>query len=249
MQSTSELTGYIYCITNSINNKKYVGQTSVSVESRYAEHLRCARSYDSHLLLYRSIKKYGEHNFSVRTVDIVSANSKCDLKHILNELEVWYIKKFNTYMPNGYNMTLGGSSFAEHITQDVYAVDKHGLVLAHYNSMRDAQNATGVDEDAIWHACHSNSHYAKGSFWYLGQCGVVVGTNIGEQARGKNNWVGHTTYKGKPVDRYSKDGIYINTFISASDAAKKLDICQAHISKCCLGDRKTAGGYRWSFTT
>lgn len=247
MGTPRDYIGYIYCITNHLNGKQYVGQTNVSVDSRYNEHIRCAIKTESHLLLYRSIRKYGVDNFSVDTIDTVSAESASELKALLNELEIRYIAELNTYMPNGYNMTKGGYAFSNHVTTGVYAVNEDGIVLAHYSSMRNAQHETGVEEDAIGHACKSKSHYAKGLFWYFDTCDFSIGANIGKQRRGKTNWLGHKSYSGKSVNRYSRDFKFIDTFVSAAEAARQLNICQAHISRCCLGDRKTAGGYRWSF--
>ena len=52
--------GYIYLITNLLNNKKYIGKTTQSIEERWQEHI-----YDSKRKkcetrpLYRAIRKYG----------------------------------------------------------------------------------------------------------------------------------------------------------------------------------------------
>jgi len=51
----------------------------------------------------------------------------------------------------------------------------------------------------------------------------------------------------KKVLQYSKDGVFIQEYKSATDAGNKLNICISGISSCCLGRKcyATAGGYIW----
>ena len=37
------------------------------------------------------------------------------------------------------------------------------------------------------------------------------------------------------------------TYACTRDAERALDVAHQHISKCCLGKRKTAGGYHWQY--
>ncbi len=53
--------------------------------------------------------------------------------------------------------------------------------------------------------------------------------------------------RGKAVNQYTKEGIFLKTFDSVSDAAKEFGCCVAAISNCCLGRTKTSQGFRWSF--
>ena len=53
--------------------------------------------------------------------------------------------------------------------------------------------------------------------------------------------------RGKAVNQYTKEGIFLKTFDSVSDAAKELGCCVAAISNCCLERTKTSQGFRWSF--
>lgn len=81
--------GIIYCITNLKNNKKYIGQTRTSLAVRYNHHLTKSRENNPSGIA-AAIKKYGEDNFTVKEI------AKCPIKE-LDMLEVYYIKKYNTY--------------------------------------------------------------------------------------------------------------------------------------------------------
>lgn len=93
----------IYKITNLINNKIYIGQ-SWNIKKRWHEH----RNYKTNKHLNSSILKYGLDNFSFKILQ--ELNSEGELtQYRLNELEKFYIKRFESYNPDyGYNKTYGG---------------------------------------------------------------------------------------------------------------------------------------------
>ncbi len=91
----------IYKITNKINGKCYVGQTTKSIEQRWKAHCwQC--NFNNNMIIYRAIKKYGKENFSIEKI------CDCQNQKELNESEVKYIKYFDTMCPNGYNLCGGG---------------------------------------------------------------------------------------------------------------------------------------------
>lgn len=98
--------GAIYCYTNLINQKKYIGQ-SVDPRQRYNAHKSSAfneKSYEYDSPLHRAMRKYGFENF---TYEILQETNDIDL---LNELEIFYISYYNTLIPNGYNILEGGKN-------------------------------------------------------------------------------------------------------------------------------------------
>ena len=94
--------GFIYKITNLINNKIYIGQTSRTVDIRWQEHQR--NMYDDkykNITLYKAFNKYGINNFNIKIIEEVD-NS------LLNEREEYWIRTYDSYK-NGYNSTVGGN--------------------------------------------------------------------------------------------------------------------------------------------
>lgn len=97
------MTGYIYKITNNINNKEYIGQTIRDPSIRFKEHIKKQK-----FALGGAIKKYGIDNFQLEILKKINCDSKEELINKLNELEIKYISKYNTNVPFGYNITKGG---------------------------------------------------------------------------------------------------------------------------------------------
>lgn len=90
----------IYCLTNTITGKRYVGQ-SINIESRLRCHRRVTSQYTG--LLQRSLLKHGPSCFDVRIL------ATCD-RDSLDEMERFWIDRLNTLVPGGYNLDSGGTA-------------------------------------------------------------------------------------------------------------------------------------------
>jgi len=91
--------GNIYLIRNDTNNDIYIGKTTKTIKERFNQHLYNAKKYtEIQTHLYRAIRKYGDHNFSVSPLE---ENISSD---ILNEKERYWISELKP----SYNMTDGG---------------------------------------------------------------------------------------------------------------------------------------------
>lgn len=95
--------GFIYKITNKLNNKVYIGQTIKTVQKRFVQHKNNSnKPYFSQIVLYKAFNKYGIENFVCEQIEEVE-NS------LLDEREKYWIDHYDSYF-NGYNSTLGGKA-------------------------------------------------------------------------------------------------------------------------------------------
>lgn len=138
-------TGTIYLITNTINDKKYVGQTIFTIRQRFLEHINYAKNgNNNHMPLAHAIKKYGEENFKIEEL------CKCK-EEDLDKEEQYYIQKYNTFH-NGYNATLGGANGSK---IDIDLIEMIQLYHA-LKSARKVAEHYKVDKDTICNRLHSN---------------------------------------------------------------------------------------------
>lgn len=105
------MVGRIYIIKNTINDKVYVGQTTMSIEDRFKQHLNHSKSKNSYEF-YQAISELGEENFYIESLE-----ENIDIKD-LDVREVYWIKQYDSF-DNGYNSTPGGRARHENKILDV----------------------------------------------------------------------------------------------------------------------------------
>ena len=94
----------VYCITNRLNGKIYIGQTSGSLEHRWRQHVYLAGYGQSKMAIHHAIAKYGKEAFSLE--ELAAADSQEEL----DRLEIFFIEKLNSRLPYGYNVLPGGGN-------------------------------------------------------------------------------------------------------------------------------------------
>jgi len=123
---TQTIDGKIYKITNLINNKVYIGQTTRTIQQRFDEHSKINRRY--HNLIQRAIQKYGVENFKIEHID-----SAITYKELNQKEKEWVIKE-NCIAPFGYNLCLGGYN------KGVSDESKERMKLSHLNKVSNIKD-------------------------------------------------------------------------------------------------------------
>ena len=100
-----EKTFTVYCHTNKINGKKYIGITSKKPKYRWND----GKGYSTQIVFARAIEKYGWENF-----DHTILETNITTLEEANKKEKYYISLYHTWLGDenchGYNKTPGGDS-------------------------------------------------------------------------------------------------------------------------------------------
>lgn len=90
----------IYIIRNRINNKVYIGQ-AINTQQRFNSHISRAKTNSDNSPIHDAINKIGKEAFYYEILESQIEN--------YNEREKYWIKYYNSIVPNGYNLLEGGN--------------------------------------------------------------------------------------------------------------------------------------------
>jgi group I intron endonuclease len=97
--------GVIYKISNSINNKIYIGQTKSNPPScRWNRH-KYSVNKGCNVPIHNAMRLYGIEKFTFEVLHF------CETLEEINSKEIEFISSYNTICPNGYNIMKGGDNF------------------------------------------------------------------------------------------------------------------------------------------
>lgn len=207
---------YIYCHTNKINGKKYIGQTCQKLEKRWND----GRGYINCPRFYSAIIHYGWDNFTHEILEIVSKSEEAD------EREKYYIKLFQTQDDKkGYNMTEGGNSLITYY-KDKQHRKEQSLRRKQYFKDNPEKKKELVDrlQKISKNRANEQSAFMKEKY---------------QQGQ-------HSLYEINQKRKRRIRCVETNEiFDSLTEASKKYNISVGNISSVINGKRKTAGNYHW----
>lgn len=182
---------YIYSITNTINQKSYIGLTRKdNPTDRWKEHIRNASANTLNYPIYVAMRKYGTHNFRFRILE------ECGEDKVA-ERERHFIQELNTYGDKGYNATTGGEGWInEDKKKPVSVYTLEGEKIADYDSLTEASKETNTPLSGIGQVVkgiHSTANNLR--FSYQGEEPVPIKTNKGARQL-------------TPIYGYNKQGEY-----------------------------------------
>lgn len=215
----------VYCHTNKINGKKYIGITSQKPEYRWKN----GEGYRNNIYFYRAIQKDGWHNF---THEILYANLK---KEDAERLEIRLIEEYETrFNQKGYNIESGGNVKKDIPleTRKKISEKKKGFKHSDETKKKISQSKKGK-ESPLRGKKMSEEAIKINSISHIGQKAWNKGRPWTDEEKAKCG--------GKAVMCVELNKVYR----TAHEAGKDLNLDFSSICKCVKGKAKTVGGYHW----
>lgn len=230
--------GLIYCYKYLPNNKCYIGQTT-NFKKRQKQHLLDTR----HNLQFHNLLREHYEDFEI---SILQDNINIE---DLNDKEKYYIKLYNSFDENGFNLTSGGEGgfqachkYWQTHPEELKLHIKKIQPLAVKAVQEWRQNNPKLEQQRL-----NNLHKAAQQWRQNNpesfQNNLIKAQEAAREWRKRNPEKAQENLK-KATKANCKKVRLKNTgkiFISASQAGRQYNIPASNISACCRGVRKSAG--------
>jgi group I intron endonuclease len=222
----------IYKIQCKIDNKVYIGYSS-NITKRFVLHkYKLNKSMHENSYLQNAWQKHGQDNFSFIILE------ECLLDQCIDR-EDYYVKEYKSYHRRfGYNLAITG-------------VGNIGKMPKHIIEKSKKVRRENAAKRGYWFKPETIKKQADGRRGFKHTDEAKAKIKITSTGRKKSKEVTQKTIDAiiVPVEQYSLENEYIQTFKSIKDALILLnkDVKSGHIGSCCRNKRKTAYGYKWKF--
>jgi len=256
--------GYIYKITNTVTSKCYIGVTiQQNYEARWRKHRNCLNYKEGCPLLKASMKKHGLDKFTFKIILI------CFDEDLL-KYEREYIKKYNSQVPNGYNILPGGQLGDgmlgyKHTPETIEKIKESGKRFReanphHFETYRE-KHIDAIKKIDISDRVKNSENFKKavaegrigGADRKINGLSKSTKQKISESL--KNYYKDNIFDRGegvrnalsKAIAQYAINGDFIREYKSAAEAGRITTVKQSNIRNALSNKAKTAGGFLWKF--
>jgi group I intron endonuclease len=261
--------GYLYKITNKITKKCYIGVTTQpTYESRWNVHIRSLNYKQGCPLLKKSMKKHGIDNFTFEILIICFDDD-------VVRWEKDYIKKYNSQVPNGYNILSGGqigdgNVGYKHSDEVKEIIKQKGREFRaknpnYFELCREKFNKSREHFD--FSSCIKNSDKFQKAMQERRDKIKSGDMKMTEEHKKKvseglkryyeNNKLGTGVSNkhrdavrkalSKPIIQYTKEGVLVKEYSSIAEADHTSGVKKSNIQHVLSGKHKLAGGFIWKY--
>lgn len=276
MDEKIENRGYCVYVHTSPSGKKYVGQTGTKPEYRWNNgkgYLQKKNGKYRQTAFAHAIVKYGwdniEHEIVASNLTKEEAND-CE-KMFIEKLNTMNPKYGYNLREGGHNShvseeqkrkiseTLKGNIISDSTrkklsdsmkgkllgansscAKKIVQYDMQGNLIKIWDSISDAARELKANPSNIAKCCSNTNNTYKTTSGYIWRFfeDELTKEHISKCNKRKNS---------KSIAQYSSSGELICVFKDMTEAELKTGVSHSNISNCCLGNRKTAGGFVWRY--
>ena len=253
---------YIYRILNKISKKCYIGETKCKdVSRRWNQHKQTIEINKGCPALRDAVKKYGIDNFEFSVLIICFDDERF-------KYEIEYIKKYNSVVPNGYNLTNGGEgggfqgkTHTEEVKNGIknklkqkyidnpelkkQMSERNKIVMSNpevrdkiKNGILNSEKMKKVIEDKRTGNYKQIKHTEERKNQISESLKKYYASNVKNEL---NNKI------GTKIKQYDMNNNLLNEYTSISDASRKTSVQRKLISLYLRGKTNIAGGFIWKY--